>query len=262
MGIVKRKLVIYGALARASILESVRRKDIYVALILCVLLFGVAATVGSFGVKGIELFLKDAAVTVISLLSTLIAILFSARQIAEEVSRRTVYPLLARPISRGDLVIGKFLGAYALSVIALLLFAAVCAGCLAPYGIHLGVIFLQYILLRVFELGIICALTLMLSLFLTSNATTTLAILLSVGSTTFAGAINLLYPTANSTKQLLLRAAYYGIPQLNLFDLGKKVSNGWTPIAGWAIRDLFLYAALYVALFLFIGTLRFRRQSL
>jgi len=259
---IKRKTLIYTALAYASILESIRRKDIYVALILCVLMFGAAATIGTFGVKGLEIFLKDVALTVISLLSTLIAILFSARQIAEEVSRRTIYPVLARPISRGDLLIGKFLGAYALSIISLLLFAGISALCLSLYGVHLGTIFLQYLLLRIFSLAILCAMTLMLSLFMTPQATTTLAILLAVGSATFANAINLLYPTSEGVKRFILQAAYYGLPQLNLFDMGKKVSYGWTPVAGWAVRDLFVYALLYAGLFLFIGNLRFRRQAL
>ena len=262
MGIVKRRLVIWGALAHASVLESVRRKDIYVALILCVLLFGVASTVGSFGVKGLERFYKDVALTVIGMLSTVIAVLFSARQIAEEVSRRTVYPLLARPISRADLVIGKFLGAYALSVAALLLFGGVCALCLGVYNVSLGLIFLQYLLLRAFALGILCAMTLMLSLFMTPQATTTIALLLAVGSATLAGAIKLVYPGSVGAQQKLLALIYYVIPQLNLFDMGNKVASGWALVPLWTIGFLFLYATMYCVLFLFIGTLRFQRQAL
>ncbi len=262
METVKRKLIIWKALAYASILESVRRKDIYVAVILCVLLFGTATTIGSFGVKGLEIFFKDVALTIIGLLSTVIAILFSARQIAEEVSRRTVYPLLARPISRGDLLFGKFLGAYALSVFALLLFAGVCALCLAVYSIPLGTVFLQYLLLRAFALGVLCALTIMLSLFMTPQATTTIAMLVAVGSSTFAGAIKLLYPGSEGMKQNILAGVYYVVPQLNLFDMGKKVSYGWSAVPLWAIGFLFLYAVMYCALFLFIGALRFKRQAL
>jgi ABC-type transport system involved in multi-copper enzyme maturation permease subunit len=259
---IKRKLIIWKALAYASILESVRRKDIYVAVILCVLLFGAATTIGSFGVQGLEIFFKDVALTIIGLLSTVIAILFSARQIAEEVSRRTVYPLLARPISRGDLLIGKFLGAYALSVFAMLLFAGVCALCLALYKIPLGLIFLQYLLLRTFALGVLCALTIMLSLFMTPQATTTIALLIAVGSSTFASTIKLLYPGTEGAKQNLLAAVYYIVPQLNLFDMSKKVSYGWSAAPAWSIGFLFVYAAAYCALFLFIGTLRFKRQAL
>ncbi|MBC8143830.1 MAG: ABC transporter permease [Armatimonadetes bacterium] len=262
MEIVNRKRIIWYALAHATVLESIRRKDIYVAAILCVILFGAASTIGSFGVKGLEIFFKDVALTVIGLLSTVLAVLLSARQIAEEVSRRTVYPLLARPISRADLLIGKFLGAYFLSVFALLLFATVSALCLSLYNIPLGAVFLQYLLLRAFGLAVLCAMTLMVSLFLTPEATVTISLLLAVGSATFADAVKLLYPGSEGAKQAFLKAVYYVVPQLNLFDMGKKVSYGWSAVPGWVIGALFAYAVMYVALFLFIGTLRFKRQAL
>lgn len=262
MEAVNRKLIIWYALAHATVLESIRRKDIYVAAILCGLLFITATTIGSFGVKGLEIFYKDVALTVIGLLSTVLAVLLSARQVAEEVSRRTVYPLLARPISRFDLLFGKFLGAYALSVFTLLLLAGVCALCLSLYNIPLGSVFLQYLLLRAFALAVLCAMTLMLSLFLTPEATVTLSLLLAVGSATFAGAVKLMYPASVGAQQKLLAATYFVIPQLNLFDLGKKVSYGWSPVPVWVIGSLLTYAAIYSALFLFIGTLRFKRQAL
>ena len=125
-----------------ALLESIRRKDLYVALILAVVMIGAAAMIGNFGVNGLEIFLKDVTLNVISLLSLLLAILFAARQIPEEVSRRTVYPLLARPIGRGDLIFGKFLGAFALSVLSLLLFALVGVGALWCYHLTVGVVFI------------------------------------------------------------------------------------------------------------------------
>ncbi|HVK04549.1 MAG TPA: ABC transporter permease subunit [Armatimonadaceae bacterium] len=262
MEAITRKAVIYGALAHASLLESARRKDLYVAGILAVLMIGAAATIGTFGVKGLELFLKDVALTVIGVLSTVLAVLFAARQIPEEVSHRTVYPLLARPISRADLIVGKFLGAWLLSLVGLLLFAAVAAGALAYYGLSLGAIFGQFLLLRAFALAIIVALTMALSLVMTPGATVTMSLLLAVGSATFSNAVKLLVPSSSSAQQVLLKGAYYVLPQLNLFDLTKKVSYGWQPVSTGAIGALAVYALLFTALFLSLGALRFRRQAL
>lgn len=257
-----RKLVIWFSLAQAAILEAIRRKDLYVALILSLLMIGAAATVGTFGVNGLEMFLKDVTLTVINLLSTLLAILFAARQIPEEVSRRTVYPLLARPISRGDLIIGKFLGAFALSVLGLFLFAAIGAGALWCYHLPLGAIFYQFLLLRIFALGLVCALTMALSLVMTPGATVTVSILIAVGSATFSQAVQLLDPTASPIGRYVLRGSYFVLPHLDLFDLSRKVSYGWKPVAPWAVGALFAYAVLYTVLFLGFGTWRFRRQAL
>lgn len=257
-----RKPVIWLSLAHASILEATRRKDLYVALILAVLMIGGAATVGTFGVNGLEMFLKDVTLTVINLLSVLLAVLFAARQIPEEISRRTVYPLLARPISRGDLIFGKFLGAFALSVLGLCLFSLVGIGALAYFGLHVGAIFAQYFLLRLFSLALVVAITLSLSLVMTPGATVTISLLLAVGSATFSQAVLLLDGTAGATARALLRGSYYVLPHLDLFDLSKKVSYGWNPIPASVVATLFVYAAVYSALFLALGALRFRKQAL
>ncbi len=262
MEIVKRKFVIWGALAWASILESIRRKDLYVALILGGLMIAAASTIGTFGVDGLELFLKDVALNVVGLLSTVLAVLFASRQITEEVQRRTVYPLLARPISRGDLIFGKWLGSFALSAAALLGFAVLAYGLLAVYRIPLGGIFAQFVLLRLFSLGVVCALTLCLSLVMTSSATVTVAMLLTLGSPVFSGAAKLLYPAADSAGRRTWEAFNYLVPHFELFDLSKRTSYGWQPVAAPVVGALFAYAALFSALFLVLGALRFRRQAL
>lgn len=258
----RRKLVVWGALAQGAVLESVRRKDLYVGLILASVMMGAAATLGRFGVKGLEMFLKDAALTVINLLSTVLAILFAARQMPEEISRRTVYPLLARPISRFDLILGKFLGAFALSALGLALFAAVGWGALAVYGLNLGVIFWQFLALRLMALAVVCALTIALSVFLTPQATVTMAMLLAIGSATFGSAVMLLDGTLRGVGQTVLRGLYLVLPQINLFDLSQKVSYGWPPVAAWAIWSLLAYALIHIAVLLTAGTLRFRKQAL
>jgi ABC-type transport system involved in multi-copper enzyme maturation permease subunit len=260
--LVKRKLVVWYSLAAAAVLESIRRKDLYVAVILAILMIGAAATLGTFGVRGLEIFLKDVTLTVVNLFSVLLGILFAARQIPEEVSRRTVYPLLARPISRGDLVFGKFLGAFFLSSLGLLLFAGIGVGTLTAFGMSVGSIFWQYLLLRLFSLALICALTIALSLVMTPGATVTISILLSLASATFSQAVLLLDGTVGQAARTILRGAYFVLPQLHLFDLSRKVSYGWKPVDGWVIGALFAYAAVYTVLFLAAAMWRFRRQAL
>jgi ABC-type transport system involved in multi-copper enzyme maturation permease subunit len=221
-----------------------------------------ASIVGTFGVKGLEMFLKDVTLTVINLLSVLLAVLFSARLMPEEIDRRTVYPLLARPISRADLLIGKFMGAYLLSLVSLMLFAAIGWGALTFYGLSVGAIFWQYLLLRALSLALICALSLTLSLCMTHGATVTISLLLILGAATFSQTVLLLDGGMRTVARFFLRGSYYVLPHLDLFDLSKKVSYGWPPISATAISTLAIYAVLYVLLFLGLGVLRFQRRAL
>jgi Cu-processing system permease protein len=257
-----RKFTIWGALCYATILESARRKDLYVALILSVLMIAAAAVLARFGAAGLELFIKEAAMTVINILSVILCVIFAARQVPEEISRRTVYPLLARPITRFDLLFGKFLGAYAMSTLALLLFSAVAMLGITLLGLKVGVIFGQFLLLRIFALGLLSAMTVTFSLFMTPAATVTISLLCAIGASTFTQAILLVDGDTNGLGQQLLRASYFTFPHLDLFDLSQKVSQGWNPIPVLTILSLALYAMIYSSVFFVGGFLRFRKQAL
>jgi Cu-processing system permease protein len=259
---IQRKFTIWGALAYATLLESARRKDLYVALILSVLMIAAAAVLARFGASGLELFIKDVAMTVINVLSVILTVIFSARQIPEELARRTVYPLLARPITRFDLLFGKFLGAFAMSIIALLLFAAVSMGGLAALGLKVGFIFGQFLLLRIFALGLLSAMTITFSLFMTPAATVTISLLCAIGASTFTQAILLVDGDSSGLGQQFLRFSYFVFPHLDLFDLSKKVSHGWNPIAAMTVVALGAYATIHASLLFFAGFLRFRKQAL
>ncbi|WP_309710736.1 ABC transporter permease [Armatimonas sp.] len=258
----RRKLVIWGALSHATVLESVRRKDLYVAMILSFLMIGMAALVGRFGVQGLDIFLKSATLTVINLLSVILAVVFSARQLPEEISRRTIYPLLARPISRTDLLIGKFLGVFCLAGLGLLVFGLIGWGTLSVYGMHPGVIFWQYLALRLFVLMLLCAVTVTTSVFLTPQATVTITLLMAVGSQAFSQSTLLLDKTSDGFGQVLIRGLYFVIPELNLFDLSGKVSHGWNPVPFWVLAALFGYALIHTLVALSVGAVRFRKVAL
>ncbi|MFM7321037.1 MAG: ABC transporter permease [Armatimonadota bacterium] len=257
-----RKWVVWSTLAHAAVLDSLRRKDLAVAGILSVLLVAGASALGRFGVRGLELFLKDAALTVIDLLGSVMTVLFATRQIPEELARRTVLPLLARPIGRGDFLIGKFLGAWTLSIAALGIFGAIVAGMAACLGVSLGLVYVQYLLLKALALGVLCAVSLSLSCWLTAPAATTMALVLAIGTGTFGRALMQLEGSTHGFVRLTFRAAWLLLPQFNLFDLKEKVSYGWPPVAGWVVWALAGYGLVHATLWLWIAHARFRRQAL
>ena len=217
---------------------------------------------GKFGVKGLETFLKSSALTVVNLLSVTLAVIFSARQIPEELSRRTVYPLLSRPISRFDLLFGKLIGAYVLSLLGLALFAGIAWGALTYFGLGMGAIFWQYLALRAVVLGVVCSLTLGLSVFMTPQATVTVSLLLAVISQTFSSAVMLLDGEAERVGKLFLHAVYFALPQFDLFDLSAKVSFGWPPIPAATMVQATVYGLVHGLVWLTLASLKFRRQAL
>jgi ABC-type transport system involved in multi-copper enzyme maturation permease subunit len=257
-----RHVRILRALAAATIREAIRRHDLYVLLILAVLLLSSGAVFHAVGIQHLDTLLKDLGFTVVNWMSTLLCIAVSVRQLPEELQRRTLYPLLARPISRWHLVLGKYLGAAAMSVVALVALTLLTALILAAFQVRLTGIFWQYLLLRAFALTFLSALAMALSLVLTPPAAFTVSLLLAAGSGTVASALTLLPESFPGAGVALLRALYFAVPHTDLFDLSAKVANNWPPIPAWAMLFLAGYAAAYAAIFLGLGVARFHRQAL
>jgi ABC-type transport system involved in multi-copper enzyme maturation permease subunit len=254
---------VWWALARGVVLESVRRKDLWVVAILGGLVVLATGLLGAFGMDGLEIFAKDLAVTVLSALSTVLAALVSTRAMPEEIRHRTLYPLLARPISRFDLLCGKLFGAIVVSWIAFLALAVVCSLALAAFHIHFEWIMVQYVIAKMMGLALVCVVGLTLSLVMTPAAAATLNLLIAFASGMIVRAMVMSAHEVPGWTLALYRVALAVIPQYGMYDLGGRVANiGWEPVPLWVFGGLGAYLAIYGACMLALAWLRFRRQGL
>ena len=176
------KFTAYKPLARSVLLESLRRKDLWVVAILGFVIIIAASTLGFFGFDGLEIFAKDLAVTVLGLFSTIITVLTACRLIPDEIKNRTLYPLLARPITRFDLLLGKLMGAVLVTWISFLILCALTAIALTVFHVQFNLIMLQYVFAKMIGLVVICAVSMTLSIYLTPNASATLAFIVAFGT--------------------------------------------------------------------------------
>ena len=243
----------------ASLLEALRRKDIYVVLILTVLMTAGAWMFGFFGVRGLEVFIRDVTFSAIGIFSTVLTVMLAARQIPEEVQRRTIYPLLARPISRWQLLFGKWLAASAAGIFGFLLLAIIGWGLLLSFGIKLGPIFAQYLLLKSIGILWLSAMTVALSVYMTVGANITICFILAFGSSVFTR-ITLLMNADNSLSSFFWSVIYGALPHYDFFDMGGKVTYSWPPIPAWVILSLCGYALIGSFVWLSAGWMRLRRQ--
>jgi len=254
---------VWPVLAKGVLLESVRRKDLWVVAILGFLIVASAGALGMFGITGLESFAKDLATTVLSGFSTVLAIVSTARLIPEEIKNRTLYPLLARPISRTDLIIGKYLGAVWTSWISFLILGALMAVALVMFRVQFEPILLQYVVAKMMGLALVCAITLALTLWMTPSAATTMAFVVCFGSNMLVKALVLSGQTAPEGTKVMYQAVNAFIPQLGLFDLGGRASNtNWGPVPMWVLGALAVYLVLYAGAMLALGSVKLRKAAL
>ena len=110
--------------ARIALLEMLRRKDMYVVVLLAAVLTVLAASANFFNDGQIVRYLRELSLALVWIGSLVLAVMSIARQLPGEHANKTIQPLLAKPISRLQVLLGKFLGCWLANGAALLILYA------------------------------------------------------------------------------------------------------------------------------------------
>lgn len=239
------------AVARAALLDMIRRKDLAVAGLFLLALLGFLAAARAVGIENpaTGTFLLNMALDLVSMVAQILTLVLAARQFPEEMENRTLYPLLARPVRRADVLAGKWM-------------ACVLAGVLFYAGMVLAVLqmaprmefydagtCLQAVFLQGFALAVVAAWAMALSLGLPKGP----ALLLSAFLVFGAG------PLAR-----LAGGAWVGrwVPDLSKLILTLRYTDGIGPLPAGDWILLALGAVMWTGLGLTAGMYLFKRKNL
>jgi ABC-type transport system involved in multi-copper enzyme maturation permease subunit len=252
------------AVAGVVILEMIRRKDVYVLLFLTALITLLLGSVNLFGDASIARYLKEVCLTLIWICSVVIAVTTAARQIPAEKESRTIFPLLAKPVTRAHVMFGKFVGCWAACAFSLVLFYVffcVVSGTREHQWPLVN--YFQALLLHIVFCGVVVALTLLGSVVLAAPSSTITIVGVIVTGILLLG--RHLHKVAVKTGGLggdLLDALYFSIPHLEWYDVRDLIIHNWPRMDWTVVATDMLYGAAYGGFFLLLGWLRFRRAAL
>src|SRR6266404_3043797 len=252
------------AVSGIVIKELYRRKDFYVLFILTILICLVMGSVKVFNDARIVRYLKEICLLLVWISSLVIAITTTARQIPAERENRTLFPLLAKPLTRTELVLGKFFGCWFACGLTLLCFYLFFGLLTASREHHWPLVnYVQAAGLHWLMLGIVVALTLFGSLVFTApSSNSTICFVVVAGILLLGRHLNKVALQMPEPRRSVLYSLYYAIPHLELFDVRDLIIHNWPPIA-WTVCGLAaLYALAYAAVFLISACLVFHRKAL
>lgn len=253
------------AVAGVVIKELYRRKDFYVLFILTVLITLLMSSMNFFHDDQIVRFIKEICLMLIWISSLVIAVTTTARQIQAERESRTVFPLLAKPITRWQVVLGKFLGCWLACGAALLVFYIFFSLVSASHE-HMfpAQAYFQAFWLHWQMLGIVIGMTLLGSVTLTLAANMTIVFIISLGILFLGEFLHQIAQHMAEPSASLLTALYFIIPHLEIFNMRELIIHDWALAPGmWLdVLGATLYGAAYTAFFLVAACLVFRRKAL
>lgn len=96
--------------AMATVNEAIRRRVLNIFLLVALVMIASLQFLKPFSPGEERKFIIDIGINSIRLFSILILVVLGATMIPQEIERKTIHTLLAKPITRGQFVFGKFLG--------------------------------------------------------------------------------------------------------------------------------------------------------
>ena len=201
-------------------------------------------------------FITDLGLQLGSLLASLLVIFMGARQLTMEIELRTIYPVLAKPVTRDQVLLGKMLPTWLMGVAAMALFtlATLALTPRLPYQ-HAGVL-AQALLLKAGSLALLTALTAWLSLCLPAAVS-----ILAAGLVFFLGA-----PALNMAVQFAgggaIRALAGLLPDPALLQQFGRYVDGGAALSLAGLAGFVVYALLWTGIFGALASWRFRRMAL
>ena len=249
------------AIATNAFREAVRDRILY-NLVLFVLLITVSAIfLGDLTVGQEARVIVNLGLSSILIFGAFISIFVGVGLVWKEIEKRTVYSIFSKPVSRGEFIIGKYLG---LCVTLLVNVAIMGAGVtLALFyvrgGSFAGPIWTA-ILLIFFELTILTGVAIMFSSFSTPALSALLTFFVFVIGHFSASLRDLARKWGQDQPAMVFDAVYYLLPNLSHFSLITETSNGLKPPAGMVAGALF-YAIVYDIILLTATVVIFRRRN-
>jgi ABC-type transport system involved in multi-copper enzyme maturation permease subunit len=256
-----RSLTCIWAIAANTVRESVRSKLLYGLLFFAVLLIGGGAVVATLSYVEGHRILQDVGMGAVRLFGVAIAILVGINLIHREVDRRTVYTILSKPLSRGEFLVGKFLGLTLTIWLQMVIMGAAFVGVSLATGAPLGASHLIFFVLAAFELALVVG----IATFFSAFTTPVLAAFFTTGVWVVGHATRELRDIgARADSALLERTTWLlhrVLPDLESFNLSSEAAH-LLPVttADWVLPAI--YGTGYLALVLFAAVAIFERRDL
>jgi len=202
----------------------------------------------SFGLAGIYVF------------GSIITIFLGASIIYKEIERRTLYFVLSKPVSRLDVILGKFFGLFCAVIFVTVIMTLVYLGVVFANGGGFDTLGLLAVFYQILEMGVFVALLIFFSTISTPLTATIAGVMIL-----FAGhSMSSILKTASQIGgplYALIKAVYYIFPNLEKFNVRNTVVHGIS-VSGASAFLTVIYAVVYAALLLALANVFLKRKEL
>jgi Cu-processing system permease protein len=240
--------------------ETIRDKILYNLVLFAVLLIGTSVLLGTLTIGEQARIVNDLGLAAINLVGVIIAIFVGIGLVTKEIERRTVYTILARPITRVQFVLGKYMGLGLIVIVNIAIMFVMFLGTILLTGnvIH-GSLF-QAVELILVETLLVMAMALFFSTFSSSTLSATMTLGLFVIGHLTSDLKGIAEKSQSQFTEAALTALYYICPNLEMLNIKGQAASGLLVAAGYQATAT-VYGLLYAGLLLTGACFIFQRRD-
>jgi Cu-processing system permease protein len=248
-----------SAIAALTVRDALRQKLAVNLLVFALFIISASIVISELTFGEQFRIISDLALTSAALFGTLIAVFLGANLVAGEVQRRTLYPVLAKPVSRTEYLLGRYGGLVATLTLNLVVMAVTTFAVLAVYRGGFGFLATTPIIVAFLALAAQFAIIAAVALVFSSFTNATLAAIATLAITVAGHLSRDAMPWWR--ERLGGRLLAYALPNLAALDFKVEVVYEQALAAG-TVGTRLGYAVLYAATMLAIAAAIFGRRDL
>jgi ABC-type transport system involved in multi-copper enzyme maturation permease subunit len=256
------------AIARNTFRECVRDKILYNLILFALIMILSSLALGQLTLGNEQKVLLDLGLFAISIIGMLISIFIGIGLVYKELEKRTVYALIAKPVHRYELILGKYLG---------LLFTLLVNVAIMTVGLEIAILYagriglaghlrlLPAVYLIFLSLALVTALALLFSTFSTPALSALFSFFLWIAGHFGKDLQNFGEITKSDSAKWICNILYYVIPNFSNFGVDSRniiqAAGYYQPMNFYSIAGATIYCILYCAALISISALIFMRRD-
>lgn len=248
------------AVAKNTFREMIRDKILYNLVFFAIVLIGASVLLGTLTIGEQARIVSDLSLAAINVVAIIIGIFVGIGLVSREIDRRTIYTILARPITRVQFILGKYSGLAMIIVanVAIMFAMFLMVMWLSGFVIH-GVLF-QAMELIIVEALLVMAMALVFSTFSSPTLSACMAIGLYIVGHLTGDLKAIAEKSPYVSAKMIMTGLYYICPNLEVLNIkGQAASGVALGIEAQVLATV--YGLLYITLLLVGTCLIFQRRE-
>ncbi len=246
--------------AQNTFRETVRDKILYNLVFFALLLIGASVLLGELTIGEQARIINDVGLAAINLVGVIIAVFVGIGLVSKEIDRRTIYTILARPITRTQFVLGKYCGLVFIGGLNIAIMFTMFLSTIWLSGHSISGSLFQAVELMWVEVLLVTA----LAMFFSTFSSPTLSAIMTLGFYVIGHLTGDLKAIAEKTKnpatEGIMTALYYVCPNLEWLNVKGQAAAGVAVSGDYQVAAT-AYGLLYAGLLLLGACRIFERRD-